>query len=184
MRSPWEESTGIVPWLLAIVVVLGLGLVIRYAVGLDTLVAKRDLIDVTAKLVASLAIVIGGILSYVRFFKGRILKPKLTITVTTGCVSLSLHNLHWVDVVLDNKGSVAVWNYRVQLWAVLHGPEGKTVPVERFMRVPGNRADGEHLVDVAETGSEHALLSVPKSTEAITFIVQVTDQHGTRWDRC
>src|SRR5262249_14530219 len=105
-----------------------------------------------------MGIVIGGIFSYLRFFKGRLLQPKLVISCETGMVPLQAHNLHWLDICIENKGSVAVWNYTVRVDLFHHGSEQKRLDITNFLLDQRVDTDAERLIDVGESSYEHMVI--------------------------
>lgn len=144
---------------------------------------KKDLIDSVSKLVTIVAIIVGGILSYLKFFKGRVLKPKLNIVPSVGFIELENENLHWIDLEIENKGSVAIWNYQLKVTATLHSCEPKKIQIKNFISPALSSPIQENLIDVGESAFEHATFNVQKDIYAITFHISVTDQSDSIWDR-
>lgn len=128
MRRPWRESAGLVPWLILIAIALGIALMVKQW-GLPKTISDntRNLVDTLSTIITTSLLVIGGILSYLKFFRGRTLSPKLIITSSTGVVADKNGFLHWIETQIENKGSVAVWNYEMSIDATLHGENEERV---------------------------------------------------------
>lgn len=148
-----------------------------------TIVANKDLIDALSKVLTSLGLIVGAVLSYFRFFKGRTFRSKLVMSCQSGMIPLMSSNLHWLNIQIENKGSVAIWNYDLRVEATYHGPNPANVPVDQFLVAPGEDETAERLIDVGESSFVHAILEVPQEVPALSFRVSVTDQAGAFWEQ-
>ena len=183
VKPLWYESRGIIPWM--ILVAIGLGVAVLFKEGIISILwlgKNKDAINAGTGIVTSFAILIGGTLTYLKFFKGRVLRPKVVLAPTSGFIILKDENLHWIDIAIENKGSVAIWNFAVEITAVLHGETRKSINVTDFIKIQTDNVKNDYLIDVGETTSEHAVIMVPKQIQAVTFLIKMTDQHGTIWD--
>ncbi|MEZ5398371.1 MAG: hypothetical protein R2729_01805 [Bryobacteraceae bacterium] len=185
MKPPWYESAGLKEWLLLVIVVLLVAVGIKDGrISKASLSNDKDFFDAISKFVSVVAIIIGGSLSYFRFFRGRTFREKMVIIPSAGRVAVSNGNLHWLEVELKNTGSVAVWNYRLRVLAQLHGESEPIQEVHEFVKWPCDAEKREHLIDVGESSYEHALLFVPKDVSAVSFRIMVGIENGTVWTRC
>jgi len=153
-------------------------------VSAKLIVDNRELIDAIGAIITSCIIVLAALVSYFRFFKGRLLKPKMIIEPSYGVVELNDGTLHWIDIGIENKGSVAIWHYTVGLELKCHDD---SVPKPAIIDFHSHRqfAPGkEHVIDPGETAYEHATIRVPKNVEVITYRILVTNSQGSKWDRC
>jgi len=181
---PWSESRGVIPWLFVIAGGLSVTILFKEDIlSVKLLGTYGDVLDSIAKIVTIAAVVIGGALSYIRFFRGRILNPKLNIVATTGCLELDDCNMHWLDVELANRGSVAIWNYNVKVMVSLHATFSSEMVVPAFVGPADSNRGDENLIDVGESAWEHAIIRVPKEVQAITFRISVSEESGSMWDR-
>jgi hypothetical protein len=115
-----------------VLIALGLGLGVALKEGIisiNLLDRNRERIDTLSKLVTIMAVILGGFLSYVKFFKGRVFRPKLVIRPLSGAVAAKTEILHWLDIEIENKGSVPIWNYKLELCAVLHGEQEEKIRI-------------------------------------------------------
>jgi hypothetical protein len=184
MKPPWSESRGLIPWMLLVTILLFIAVIAKEGIlTRAVLLANKDVVDTAAKLLASVSLAVGGLLSYFRFFKGRLLRPKLVISCQSGMIPLARSNMHWLNIQVENRGSVAIWNYELRAEASYHGQESDTVVISNFLQPPGVTEQGELLVDVGESSYKHALLEVPKDVQAVSFRISVTDKTGSVWDQ-
>jgi len=184
MKSPWSESRFVVPVMAFIAVLLLLCAPFKAGlISFADIVNKKDFIDAFSKIITSLVLIIGGVLSYIKFFKGRVLKPKIDIHLKTGAFATKEKILHWLEIAIENKGSVAVWNYTLELFAIPYPNRESPTNISDSV-IASDVEDQEHLVDVGETAFEHAVIELKKETFAYTFEIILTDDRGTKWRRC
>jgi len=181
MKTTWLESHNIISWMYLIIIILLLAVLFKEGViSITSLVNKKELINSVSELVTIAAILIGGILSYLKYFKRRLFKPKLNIVPSVGLIELENDNLHWINLELENKGSAGIWNYKIKVIATLHGNDTKDIEINNFFRPEKYQ---ENLIDVGESAYEHATLNIPKDIYAITFNISITDKSGANWYR-
>jgi hypothetical protein len=186
LRSEMEsESTSIAEWL-AMIAVFFL-LLVAFKTGKLTktsLVNDKDFFDTLSKIATAITVSAGATLAYIKFFKGRLLSPKLVILPTAGVIQSSEYNLHWIEVEIKNTGTVSIWNYAVEIKAKTHGVEEPAKEVTNFLQWDAGEL-GETSVDIGESSYEHAFLELPlTSVQAVTFQIAVYGNRGVRWTRC
>lgn len=174
-----------VPVLLAIVIVLAIAvLVVRGLVTPATLTKNKDAVGVISDLVTLALVVVGAVLAYYKFFRGRTLAEKLEIKLTTGLVERSGGGLlHWLEIELTNKGSVTIRDPEVRVTAFLHDPDMHGEPVARSVPVPGKAQERPWVIDPGESVYHHVFHDVGAAAEAVSFRVQVEDRAGNVWWR-
>ena len=184
MNRPWRESAGLIPWLILLLASLLIALLVKYDVittNIDE--GTKNFVDVLSKITTAIFLLVGGIFSYLKFFKGRTLSPKLVITINSGMVEQGDANLHWIEAQIENKGSVAIWNYETNIYAFFDGDFEQLIRVSECLPRPHDTKARETVIDVSEVVFEHALLTVPNQVSAISFQVEVRDQSKTVWWR-
>ncbi|HMB64863.1 MAG TPA: hypothetical protein VKN36_17415 [Eudoraea sp.] len=73
-------------------------------------------IDFTAKLITFLFILVGGIFSYYKFFKGHLFLSHLSIHTTSDVIEIDHNkNLHVLNIQLANSGNFSVFNPLVKV---------------------------------------------------------------------
>jgi hypothetical protein len=185
MKAPWHESQGLIPWMVLLIVFLIVLVGIKEGwIAHLNFAARKNEIDGVTKILGSVILFLGGILSYFRFFKGRTFRPKLNISPKSGMIPLNEENLHWIDVKIENRGSVSIWNHEITIYATLHSLKPYCMRVTEYMPGIIERKCGEHLIDVGEALHEHAFIRIPMNIHAVTYQIVVKDHHGTIWTRC
>jgi hypothetical protein len=111
------------------------------------------------------------------------LKPKLNLGFSYGHQAVGDKRLHWLEIAIENKGSVAVWNYRVDLKVVSHPGNEKPIDISDCL-MPSNVESCDSVIDVGETVFEHGVILLGKSPGAYTFEAIVRDRRGATWRRC
>jgi hypothetical protein len=184
MKAPWRESTGILPWLILIATLLAIVFIFRNdLITKEYLIENKEYIDFISKTITSIAIVVGGILSYIKFFKGRILKPKLVIEASSGTIKTENGVLHWIEAEMKNIGNVAIWNHDTTIYATIHTAQSYCVKLDEFMTIPYSLKGGESIIDVGESVFENAFLLVPDDAFAVTFQIIVKNEKKSIWSR-
>lgn len=182
---PWLESKGYKPWLLLLLFALVIAVLFkRNTLSFTILEDHHNVLNGVYTITLIVVLIVGSIVSYLRFFKGRLWKPKLVISPTAGVVQLKDDNFHWIDIGLENKGSVAIWNYTVDLTADYHTKDTPGCQKPEFHSMARSIREGELVIDIGETAFEHATIRVPKSVEVVTYKIVMTSSDGAKWDRC
>lgn len=185
MKQPWKESSGIVPWLILFACILAIAVLLKDKVITKSFViGNKDVFDAISKITTTLFLIIGAILSYLRFFKGRTFRPKLIIKPISGVISFEKDMLHWVEIEIQNTGSVSVWNYDLKVHAFHHGRYSYCKNVTEFVLALPDLGLQERLIDVGESAFEHLHIVIPNQVIAVTYFITVIDQNETTWTRC
>lgn len=184
MKRPWQEDKGWLPWLFLLVLVLSIGVLFksRYLTK-ELLKADKDFYAALSSIATVCFLVVGGALSYIRFFKGRTLRSKMNLELKTGVIPLKEQFLHWVEAEIKNTGSVTIWDYQTQIVATLRKNSiSCEIPVTDY--VPSfDPNTGILLIDAGESSYEHAFMEVPKEVEVVSFQVTITDKYNHKWTR-
>lgn len=144
---------------------------------------NNQLVAVLSDAVTGLAILVGGFVSYMKFFRGRILAPKVNIHHETGVIPLADQTFVWITIGIENRGSVSIMGYHVDVGATLHAPEAQRQSKADIVSFDSLAPSDEYVIDVDETANEHALITVPKDVYAVTFEVAVSDLRRYRWSK-
>lgn len=182
MRRPWHPSQDVLHWLVLLAAILIVALGIKEHWFLVTNIGQyKDGVTVITSIFGSAFLLIGGLLSYIRFFKGRTLHAKLNIMPRVGVIAINeSENLHWIDIEIENRGSVAVWRENLAIYATLHGDSPYCVRVDDCMPLITEHGQ-DVFIDVAETAHEHAFLKVPGVVYAVTYHIVFTDIRAYTW---
>jgi hypothetical protein len=185
VRAPWSGGSFAIP--LLIVIASGLLVLVLLKEGVITparLRAHKDPIDAAATLVSTALLVCGAGVAYVRFFKGRLLHPKLDLAVTAAAVPSGGGCAYAVEVEITNKGAVTVWDYTLALHAQVLG-EQQLVNCTRWLRDDLSEvgAGGARSVDVGETAYAHAVVELRPRGKPVTFRAILHSRDGIVWAR-
>jgi hypothetical protein len=97
---------------------------------------------------------------------------------------LEEEKLYWIEVQLENKGSVAIWDYIVHIYADIHNEKFVPVKIVDFAPLPSEITGREKIIEVGETVFEHAFYFAPQASKFVTFRTVVKDRSDTVWTRC
>ncbi len=181
----WPTPNQVIPWLVLIVILEIVFVLVKCGVISNANLTKtKPFIDTAAALVTASVVVAAGILSYLRFFKGRVLSPKLDLQLNESSIPTDSGFLHTLEIELRNKGSVPVLEYRVGVWSTIHQGDSKgkrrRVPLLSRPRVASRSSQ---FVDVDESAFEQVHLDVPANAHAITYLVIVRSRPRALWYR-
>ncbi len=136
--------------------------------------------------VSTASTILGGAVGlwfvWLKFIRTRDFAPKLDLTLTAGSVFLSSDegNLHWCDVKLENKGTVAI-DYQIEVVPLLYHAGRSIMGIPLASLVPKD-SEMKSLVDVGATSYEHFLAPIGlEDAQAVTFQVKVWDGETYWW---
>lgn len=174
-------------FLLAIIIVLLLLLLNKqHLVSISSLVKNKDFFDVISKVVGSSAIIVGGILSYYKFFKGRTFSESLKLFVNVKVFSATeSQNLHFIDIQLENTGNVTIWEPHIFVDIVYYSDLRKEENIDLIERNSEKDEKGFYkpLIEVTETISNHLNHLVNVSDWLIVYRVKIISKKGNIWER-
>jgi len=163
---------------------------VAFRVGLISaglLVANKDFIDVSTKLLGALVLTLGAIASYFRFFKGRTLSPRLKIEALVDVIPIdSSRNLHVLSVEVTNVGTVAIWGLQPRIEIRYHGDDSRTEEDVGDWWTPLDHRDGKarlRMLDTEESSQFAVHRDVPVTVWAVTFFTRVSLSSGHSWHR-
>lgn len=184
-RAPWRVGSFAIPLLIVVASLLGLAVLVKEGVITPArLRAHKEDADVAATVVSTVLLVCGAGVAYVRFFKGRLLHPKLDLAITAAAIPSGSGCAYAVEVQITNKGVVTVWNYTLALHAQVLG-EQQTVDCTRWLRDDLSEVGtgGARSVDVGETAYAHAVVQLFPRAEPVTFRAILHSSDGIVWAR-
>jgi hypothetical protein len=184
LRAPWTASSLAIPGLAAAAALLGIAVLVKYGiVSGPILKAHRDEIDPATKLISSIILICGAAVAYVRFFKGRLLHPKLSLGITATGTPLGDRCVYSIEIEIINRGAVAAWDYALSLQGTVFGGD----PVDYSDRLRDDLSevgpDGIRSVDVGETAYAHAAVDLTTNGRPVTFRAVLRMPDGTVWAR-
>jgi hypothetical protein len=184
MKAPWRLSSSWFPWLVLLLILLSIAFLSKEGIwSFELLKVNREAIEAAAKIIETIVLIIGGILAYIRFFKGRTLKAKLIINTSSAVYRVENALQHCIDIEIQNTGAVAIWNYRLEIVATIHSEKEENIKITKYAKLPGEIKQIERLIDVGESAYEQAFLDVPLTAFAVTYQIVVFDQNDAIWNR-
>lgn len=171
-----------------LIALLLIAVLFRYGfISGPALVRNKDLIDVEAKILGAAVLTFGAVASYFRFFKGRTLSPRLTVSPQVEVLQIdSARNLHVLSVEVKNVGSVAVWGLEPHVEIHFHGGQLKPEPDVGNWFTPLEQKDVRrrlHMLDTDESSQFVVHREVPVDCWAVTYFARVDLSSGHSWHR-
>jgi hypothetical protein len=152
-----------------------------------TLVSNKDLIEAASKIITSVVLIFGAIASYFRFFRGRTLSPRLKMGADVSVFeATNSENLHVLNIIITNIGSVAIWNPEPQTEVIYHGMTRERQDVISEWWAPMLDGDAGKRLPMVDTGEEAQYVVqrlVPKHVWAVTYFARISLESGHSWHR-
>ena len=183
VQAPWREGSIVIPLLFLGAVALGIAVLFHDGViNAKVLADNKDAIDAGSTVISTTLLVAGAAAAYVKFFKGRLLRPKLNLKLNGGVIPGRLENTVWVEAEISNAGVVVIYDYTLGLDAVIDGVTEDFSP--RVQNdVTGATSPVVRSIYVGETAFAHAVITLPSPMVPTTFRFFVKLHDKTRWSR-
>lgn len=152
----------------------------------DIIVNNKDFIDVLKNIITIFVLIIGAVVSYYRFFRGRVFSNNANIEI---CVSVHKINddllLHVIDVEFKNEGSFPIWEPTPSLVAYPHGISKLGEAISIYFWNPQEEGSTEytHVVHPLESEQFCTFYRVQKTILALTYVVQIKSRDKVKWTR-
>jgi len=172
----------------ALIFVLFVAVLFRYGfISGSRLVTNKDLIDVGTKILASIVLTFGAVASYFRFFKGRTLSPRLTITAAVNVLPVdATKNFHVLSLDVKNVGSVAIWGLEPRVEIHFHGGHIRPEKDIDDWFTPLEGSDDRRTLQMLDTEESSQFVvqrEVPVECWAVTYFAKVGLSSGHSWHR-
>ncbi|MFT3823961.1 MAG: hypothetical protein QM731_08570 [Chitinophagaceae bacterium] len=175
--------------LTVLITVLGIGTLFKYNIlTLQKLADNKDLVTVFKDVVTIIALVIGALLSYYRFFSGRTFSTKADIELEIILIQAPKNSImHALTVSIINKGSLTIWEPEAILSVQEYTENGaqKEVVHEQFLRESFFRKGdkGDVVIDPGEKAYFTFLQEFQSSTWAVTYTAEIKNDRGRIWQK-
>jgi len=181
MASIFRRRKGEI-YLLLLIVAAALLAANLYKYGSIAWLAKnKDAIGSLSSIIGCILLLLAGIASYYRFFKGRMFSCRAEIDL-----SVSIHEtpnaylLHAIHVKLRNVGSVPLWKPRVLL--EVHGHGTPDYRVSRSIEsICVGLEQGINVIDSGESTSFFTHEQIPRNIWVVIYLVTVRVKSGEIW---
>lgn len=183
----WNYRYIIVTFLLLIVILLIIYLLIQYKIiSILWFQSHQYLFDISLTMLQILVILLGAILTYYRFFKGRTFSEKLIIKINIRVIKAKeKNNLHFLDINLYNSGSVLITNPIISIFIKKY--KSKTEENESIA-LPFKYEDEacekirQFVIQPQESDSYSYLYKVSSDIWAVTYSI-IVNSKGKIWKR-
>ncbi len=145
------------------------------------LARNKDAIDSLSSISGCILLLLAGVASYYRFFKGRIFSCRAEVDL-----SVSVHEtpdtyrLHAIRVKVRNVGSVPLWEPSISLKVNGYGTRAYSRRRSIESKCEGLE-EGIRVIDSGESTPFFTHEQVPKELWVVTYVVTLTAKSGDVW---
>lgn len=170
--------------LVAAIVLFVVGLFRHGFLSPDSLKANKDAIAASGSIVTMVALLVGGIASYYRFFRGRTFSVRAFLTIEIDVIGAPDGDfLHALTFRVKNVGSAPIWNPQPDIR--IEKRTGRSVTRSQVVDWVGElSSDGIEragVIDAGETGNYFVTAMIPADVWAVTYLVLVSADTGDVW---
>jgi len=148
------------------------------------LATNKDAIQAASSLLTATVVVVGGFLTYYRFFKGRTFSSRGQIEISTNVHDLfDSENLHVVKVVFKNVGTSAIYNPKLKLIVHILGENEERKVIDQWFD-PGKELEDiprMYFVDPEESASFLTHVKVSKESPLVIYTAVVSSEDKVIW---
>lgn len=151
------------------------------------LTANKDPLDAISKVATICTLVLGSVLSYYRFFRGRTLSLRADLTISSNTIEAPCQaHLHCVTVKVRNVGTTTIWHPVIELETCALLADGSTSPGKVSEWIEPEVRSGKlerhlTLIDPGETAEYFCHVVVPRSAWAVTLTAVATSDSKDQW---
>ena len=187
MKWLLKNRETVLPILGAIALALLLAILVRLDIlTTSKLATNKDALSALSSSVTMIFLLIGGVFSYYRFFRGRTFFARADIDIKVTIADTNTDKtIHFVVVEIKNIGTLPIWNPTpiVDVITIHNGPNS----TERWDRwEEGTINDKKELFTVVDTGEDASFFNhhnVSKDVWAVGYIAYVTAESGETWKK-
>lgn len=176
----------IVPLLLVTAAALLLATSIRYGLLTTSLLASnKESLAALSDAITILAVTIGGVFSYYRFFRGRTFFRRAELSISVAVIpTTESYNLHAVTLHMKNIGSLSIWEPVPILRVHEFGPEGVKEEIWDEWQEAQSPIPNRSTLAVVDSGETVAFVNhseVDKSIWAVGYVAFVSSNGEEVW---
>jgi len=173
---------------LIICLFFGIGLLVKKGIiSYELLANSKDFVAVVKDVTTILVILLGSVLSYFRFFMGRVFSAKGDVE----CEVIKIETphqtiMHCLKFALINKGTLTITEPigQVVIKEHLQNGEVKVSKVSGLREIAYKEYGLIDIVDVGEKAFFQTLNEFDNSTWAIEYLIEVKGSTGAVWKNC
>jgi hypothetical protein len=174
--------------LAVLILVLLLLISVKYSIlTKPVIVANKDFIGVLKDLLTILAIIVGALLSYFRFFSGRLFSEKADIDIKCSVIETPQKTLfHILTVSMTNKSNITIWHPEAKLVIRKFSPDKNQNEelVDDFYESDHFKNDKmDAIIDSGETASYVIWREFETKVWAVAYSVEITSDSGRKWQK-
>jgi len=170
----------IIPALVTIAAALVIGNLVRHGILTASRLGKnKDALAALQSATQIIILVLGGVFSYYRFFRGRIFISRADLTLTTGLVETPDATVHAVTLELKNLGTTTIWQPKPSVTVRVR----RSAQMWEYVDPPVFEADDIIVVDSGETASFTTVFETAKTDSAVEISAQVRSMDNIVWRR-
>lgn len=175
-----------IPGLVVFAGILVLADLLKYGILTPSVLASnKEALSALNSVVTIIAVVVGGVFSYYRFFRGRTFYSRAELKIVVAIIPTKPGtNMHAVVLEVKNIGTLSIWNPVPVMRVQLYGPNG----VEDRVYDSWSEArspTGEHgtlaVIDSGETASFWTELEVPDAVWVVFYTAFIHSERGEIW---
>lgn len=176
----------VVPGLVILVAVLVLADLMKYRLlTASVLVSNKDALSALGSAVSIIAISVGAVFSYYRFFRGRTFYSRAELKINVAVIPTRAGiNMHAVILEVKNIGTLSIWNPVPVIRVDEYGPNGVS---QKFMeswseaQSPKGEVGTLPVIDSGETAPFWTAIEVPDTVWAVFYTAFVHSEQGEIW---
>jgi len=147
-----------------------------------------DALDAAYSAVSIVAILVGGLLAYYRFFRGRTLATRAELSIDVDVLEAPHRRfMHAITVRVKNVGTVTIWEPRPIIDGVEHRADGmeRRFQIARWYEPSETSGDPPQvgLLDSGESGDFFAQRTFDADVWAVTYAPTVRCASGDSWTK-
>jgi hypothetical protein len=152
------------------------------------LVAHKDALAAVSSAFSAAGILVGGILAYYRFFRGRTLATRAELAIAVSIIrSPGTQLLHSITVSIKNVGTVTIWEPQPIIEVTKWHTDGKSTSftISTWYEVPDANAD-ESLISALDSGESGDFFTqhlFEADVWAVTYAATVSCTTGDSWTK-
>ncbi|TDD97067.1 hypothetical protein [Flavobacterium cellulosilyticum] len=175
--------------LLILLFTFGLGNLFKYQIlTIEILTKNKEFVSVLKDIITLIAIIVGAILSYFRFFIGRTFSAKAEIEFEVSLIETP-NNLimHTVTVTIVNKGNLTIWEplAKIGIKEFNTTKDKREQVIEKFLEKSyfGDEGKRDMVVDAGEKAYFMIWREFDNTTWAVTYSAEITSSNGRKWQK-
>jgi hypothetical protein len=157
----------------------------RGVLSLEALGSYKDAIGTANDVVTIVAIAVGGIFSYLKFFRGRIMAQRAELSISVSVYDTTRpFLLHVVTLRAKNVGSVTIWSPEATIDMSMWDSEEIPAPVRISSWIKQTRKSAGMLevIEPGESACFVAVRKVPSDVWMVSYRAGISSDRGNEWD--